>query len=283
MDDLGPFSIPNTHSHDFVAKSNGQPYRVWVATPAKRVPGVLRPALYVTDANGQFGMVTEASRFLAFGAEIPPVIVVGVGYGGDSGFRDQMRLRNYELTPNSDEDYLKRAAEQGQPLDERGLGGAPGFLEFITLELAPFIETHYDADPADRGYFGYSLGGLFGAYALLREPPAFQRFILGSPSLWWNRAETLESEATRAEGSPQLPARVYISAGELEEAPGGPIPPWARMVSNALQFSNALASRGYEGLSLDFDIIRGVGHQAPPMLIQGLKSVYGAPRAKPTA
>ena len=274
MDDLGPFSLPNTHSHDFVAKSNGQPYRVWVATPAKQVPGVLRPALYMTDANGQFGMVTEASRFLAFGREIPPVIVVGIGYAGDSALRDMMRLRNYELTPSSDEDYLKRAADQGAPVDERGLGGAPGFLEFITDELAPFIEDHYGADPADRAYFGYSLGGLFGAYALLREPPKFQRFILGSPSLWWNGAELLAEEEKRAGGSKELPARVYISAGELEEQPGGPLPPWSRMVSNAMRFATGLAGRGYEGLSLEFEIIRGVGHQAPPMLVQGLRSVY---------
>jgi predicted alpha/beta superfamily hydrolase len=274
MEDLGPFSLANTHTHDFTAASNGQQYRAWVATPAKPVPGQLRPVLYTLDANWTYGMVVETARFLAFGGLIPPVIVVGIGYPGRSGDRDSMILRNYELTPSSDAAYLERAANHGQPTGPNGLGGADGFLSFIADELAPAVEGLYGADPADRALFGYSLGGLFAVYALLQERPTFARYIVGSPSLWWDDRMLFDVEERRAERSKSLPARVFVSAGEQEEVPGGDPPPWAQMVSNALQFSSRLASRKYEGLELDYQLIPQVGHQQTPMLVQGLRSIY---------
>jgi len=273
MEDLGPFTLPNSHTHDFIAKSNSRRYRAWVATPAKRVPGQLRPVLYVTDGNMSFGQVVECTRMLAFSGEIPPVIVVGIGYP-DITAAEGMVLRNYELTPSVDHEYIDRTVAQGAPVGPEGLAGAPGFHAFLRDELAPAVEEFYGGDPADRALFGFSLGGLFTLFALLQEPPAFRRFIAGSPSLWWDRRMLFEAEKGRAEGPKDLPARVFISAGEGEQLPGGPLPHWAGMVSNAVEFAGTLASRGYEGLEVDLQVIPRVGHQAPPMLVQGLTSVY---------
>src|SRR5688500_7325809 len=273
MEDLGPFVTPHSHSHDFVAKSNGQPYRIWVATPARRQPGVVRPVLYTLDANASFGMVVETARFLAFENAIPQVIVVGIGYP-DADFRTGMLLRNYDLSPSHDDEYVQMAAEQGQPLPEMGLGGAPGFLRFITEEVTPFVEETYGADPNDRALFGFSLGGLFATFALLQAEPALQRFILGSPSLWWKRREMFELEEKRAEGSRELPARVFISAGDEEEMPGRGRLNAFRMVSNTVEFAGRLDGRGYEGLEVELKVFEGAGHQQPPMLVRGLKSIY---------
>ena len=271
MEDLGRFMLPNSHTYDFVARSNGQPYRVWVSTPAKAEPGKPRPVLYVLDGNFSFASMTETTRMLAFGGEIPPVIVVGVGYPVES---DAMIRRNYELTPSIDRDYLERAAKMNQPLDLRGLGGASGFLEFITGEVAPFVEETYGADPDDRGLSGFSLGGLFTLWVLLQQPPVFHRYIAGSPSLWWDRRMLFDAEKGRAEGPKSLAARLFVSAGEAEQTPGGPLPSWAGMVSNAVEFAGTIAGRGYEGLEVELQVIPRVGHQAPPMLVQGLTSVY---------
>ena len=65
-------------------------------------------------------------------------------------------------------------------------GGAANFLRFIREELQPFIDKEYPTIPSDRGYFGDSLGGLFGLYALFNEPETFNRYIIGSPSIWWD-------------------------------------------------------------------------------------------------
>ncbi|MGE0597890.1 MAG: alpha/beta hydrolase [Dehalococcoidia bacterium] len=274
MEDLGPFAIPNTHSHDLVAASNGQPYRVWVATPAKREPGKVRPVLYMTDANSDFGTVTEASRLLAFAGQIPPVIVVGIGYGGPKGFRDQMTFRNFELTPTVDEKYIERVDSEGHSVGPNGLGGSAGFLQFIEQELAPMIEETYGGDPADRGLFGFSLGGLFTTWAMLQPNTSFKRFVAGSPSLWWHNRMMFGLEEERAAGPKELRARLFISAGEDEEGPARPDTAQFRMVSNAIELASALSRRKYEGLSIDLQIIRGAGHEQAPMIVQGLRSVY---------
>lgn len=273
MEDLGPFTIPNSHTHDFTARSNGRRYRAWVATPGKSVPGQLRPILYVNDGNMGFGQVVECTRLMAFSGEIPPVIVVGIGYP-DITAAESMVLRNYELTPTVDRQYIERTIAQRAPVGEEGLAGAAGYHQFIRDELAPAVEDLYGGDPNDRALFGYSLGGLFTAWALLQDHPGFHRFIAGSPSFWWDNRVIFQVESARAEGSPALTARLFISAGENEEQPGGNLPAWAGMVSNALQFAGLIGSRKYDGLEVEYQLIPRVGHQQPPMLVQGLTSVY---------
>ena len=277
MDDRGPFSLPNTHSHEFVARANGQPYKVWVATPRKPADGERFPVLYVLDGNWSFGTSVETVRMISLSGDVPPLLVVGIGYPGPQGYRDSGRLRNFELTPTDDLHYRERAAKQEQPVDDRGLGGADGFLSFITDELAPFIEERYAGDPTDRCLFGYSLGGLFAVHALLQEPPAFRRFVIGSPSLWWNDRVMMEREQERAGGSKVLRARVFISAGAEEESPAGraEIAEFG-MVSNAVRFAALLASRGYEGLKVTSHVFSDEGHHMPPMLVRGLRWVYRA-------
>jgi predicted alpha/beta superfamily hydrolase len=272
VEDLGPFTLENTHTHDFVAASNGQRYRAWVATPARKVEGQRRPVLYAVDGNWSFGSVTETVRMCTFSGEIPPVIVVGIGY--PVPMPQPMRLRDYELTPSTNRAARERAAKLGTPPGPNGHGGAEGFLQFITRELAPAIEEEYGGDPADRTLCGYSLGGLFTAYALLQEPLSFRRFIAGSPSLWWDERHLFGVEERRAQGPKSMPARVFVSAGEEEEMVGGTLPPWAKMLTNALEFSTRLASRGYDGLELEYQTILRAGHQQPPMLVHGLRSVF---------
>lgn len=274
MEDLGLFSIPNTHSHEFVAKSNGQAYQVWVATPSKPVPGQPFKVLYVLDGNWSFGTAVETVRMLGLGGEVPPLLVVGVGYPGPRGYRDSGQLRNFELSPTDDLAYRERASRQGQPVGERGLGGAPGFLQFLTDELAPFVEERYNGDPADRCLFGYSLGGLFATHALLQEPPKFQRLVIGSPSLWWNDRVMFEHEEQRAAGSKAMPAKVFFSAGAQEEAPGSGEAATFGMVSNTVRFAAMLASRGYEGLRVTSHVFPDEAHHMPPMLVRGLRAVY---------
>ncbi len=275
MDDLGPFAIPNTHLHEFVAKSNGQAYAVWVATPGKPVPGQPFPVLFMSDANTNFGMVVECARFLGFARDIPPLLVVGIGYPGARGLRDSLTMRNFELTPSDDPAFRERSAKFDQPLPPMGLGGADGFLEFITDEVAPFVEERYSGDPEDRGLFGFSLGGLFATHALLKEPTAFKRFVIGSPSLWWNDREMFAQEERRAAGSMSLPARVFFSAGAQEEAPSNRDLTPFRMVGATLEFAGRLAARGYEGLDVSAHVLADEGHTVPPMLVRGLKAVYG--------
>ena len=66
-------------------------------------------------------------------------------------------------------------------------------------ELIPEIEQRYRTN-GDRTFIGYSLGGLFGVYAMLSSPETFGRMILVRPSLWWDDNLLLKSEAEFAAG-----------------------------------------------------------------------------------
>lgn len=154
MEDLGPFVLPYTRTHHFTAAANGRDYRVFVATPSAKTPDRPLPILFALDANGGMGTVVETARMMMLGNEIEQIIIAGIGY--NASLREMMGLRNYELSPSHDPAFVERAATQGQAIEKGGLGGAPGFLQFIAHELAPFMEAEYGASPDDRGIWGFS-------------------------------------------------------------------------------------------------------------------------------
>jgi pimeloyl-ACP methyl ester carboxylesterase len=46
--------------------------------------------------------------------------------------------------------------------------------------------------------FGTSLGGLFALYALLTDPASFDRYVIGSPAIWWDGEMLFDLEARQA-------------------------------------------------------------------------------------
>lgn len=133
--------------------------------------------IYVTD--GQWNAVGTANitNFLQSQQFIPPHIIVGI----DDSPKGKGNMRYRDLTPT-------RNPSDKTPTADGGSGGAPAFLDFITKELMPYINQKY-ANNGKNTLFGHSLGGLFGMYALLQQPQAFDGYILADPSLWWNNYE----------------------------------------------------------------------------------------------
>jgi enterochelin esterase-like enzyme len=58
--------------------------------------------------------------------------------------------------------------------------GADKFLDFVTLELIPFVET--DCTVKSRSLFGHSFAGAFTIYALLNKPAYFDCYVASSPT-----------------------------------------------------------------------------------------------------
>ncbi len=56
----------------------------------------------------------------------------------------------------------------------------------------PQVEGHvskprsYRVDMKRKIYVAHSYGGLLGAYILLTEPTMFERYVISSPSLWFD-------------------------------------------------------------------------------------------------
>lgn len=117
------------------------------------------PVLYMLysmapDFHFNTGVVAGLSRIRI----IPKMITVAFDLG--DGKRD--------LTPTPSADYGPTS------------GGADDLLQFIKDELIPFIEKNYRTAP-QRLFWSHSIGGLFGVYALLKEPDVFHSVLVSSP------------------------------------------------------------------------------------------------------
>lgn len=220
--------------------------------------------------------MTETVRALGLIEQsIPQIIVVGVGYPVGV-YWNAIALRDVDLTPTKDaaceaDARLSWPARFPRPL---GSGGGPDFLRFIGEELIPFVEKEYRVSAEDRAIYGFSKGGLFVLYALLHRPLLFQRYIAGSPSLWWDSEVTFRFEETFSSTNSSLPVRLFISVGTDE--------PRERMVDPIRRFTEQLEQRSYAGLDLTVHYFEGESHDSavPGTISRGLRSVFGAPGPK---
>lgn len=255
-------SIPETEVRYIQSAFVGGEFGISVAFPANyRASGKNYPVLYLTDANLSFAASTQIIRMMQFGNTLPQMLLVGIGYRTDS-LSTCIRLRSRDLTPTQ----ILNPTMAGLPT-----GGAPLFMRFIREELIPFIGKNYRVTP-EATYAGVSYGGLFGLYVLFHEPETFQNYIIGSPSIWFDNMVTLRYEAEYAKNHHDLPAKVFMSAGELEESEGSGL----RMVTNMKLLADTLLSRKYPNLRMETAVFPGETHLSAggPAIIRGLAMIY---------
>ena len=137
----------------------------------------------------------------------------------------------------------------------------------------PYIENHYPATK-DRTFIGHSYGGLFGTYVLLTEPELFQRYVIVSPSLWFDNGLMLKVESRQVAAQP-IRAHAYFAIGsrETQATTGAP------MVQQLKQFTKTLAAQRSRGLDVTLDVREGETHESifPGAVTRGLLTVFQDP------
>jgi uncharacterized protein len=97
-------------------------------------------------------------------------------------------------------------------------GHSDRFIAFIEKELQPFIEKKYRTNTF-KMIIGQSLGGLLVTEVLLKKPTLFNKYIIISPSLWWDNGSLLNQDPDiLKENFPQRTS-VYIGVGKEGLAP----------------------------------------------------------------
>ncbi len=222
------FEIPRTQVIPIQDTKSDRQYELYIKLPEGYLKNndVKYPVLYFTDAMWQFEMLSASTESL-----MKNVILVGISWQKDV-IAHVSRHRDY--TPTVVKDWKYQTGEAGN------------HLTFIRNNVIKYVENNYRTDPGRRTYFGYSLGGLFGAYVLLVQPDTFKNYILGSPVLGGlvNRY-VVELESNTALKRKNLNANVFVSVGALEKSYIGPIE----------DFISRLKRRGYAGLSLQEVVI----------------------------
>jgi ferri-bacillibactin esterase len=180
----------------FPATDLGTEYHV---TLENRPSDELAPLVLVLDGDDQFEAAVEAARESADAKKTPTPALAAIGYGGSYRSPKNRRARDYTPTHPQDE-----------PMET---GGAAAFLD-VLQRLLPELYSKIGYTPPHLGLTGHSLSSLFGLFALAQPEPLFDRFLLSSPSIWWdNRAVLGAIKATSAHPISGREVRAFLSVG----------------------------------------------------------------------
>lgn len=244
--------IEGTETYVLRSELTGKEYRISVGLPYDYhdEPEKKWPVVYHLDGNVYFGMVTEIVRTMALCGPTSDAVVVGIGYANgiqtNEAWVDFIAMRDHDLTPVRDEEEEKKMQERRKR--QVKTGGAGDFLEFIGEEIISLVESSYRVDESERTLVGHSHGGLFVLFALLQNPGQFKNYISGSPSIYWKGQVILEIEKAFASEQSALPARLFLSMGELEKDDSND------SFDGMLRLFDQLESRGYE----QFEIVKKI-------------------------
>lgn len=267
-----PYEVADSEVWDVPDPVSRRGYQVFVALPPSyaKEPQRRYPVLYVTDADYAFPIIRQINRRLNLdGARVEEFILVGLSYAkGEDGAVS--RRRDYTPTPN------------GPSSSPAGTihGQGRAYQSYLRDQVKPFIAARYRADPARALFLGHSYGSLLGAQILFTEPGLFSGYILGSPSLWYDKRHALGLEASYATQNRDLPAKVFLYVGEYEALRKGDrrYSQSVDMVADNRILETALRGRKYPSLNLKSVVLNDEDHLsvAPRGFTQGLKYLLPA-------
>ena len=273
---MSQFKIKNTEQIEIFSEEIDQKFIINVGLPPNySQESVKYPVVYVTDAGSNFSGLMSSLPLMQLVNDLPHFILIGIDYKSKKS-NDFMSLRNRDLTPTNDSIWMSGQKEMYKifgDLPEAEPGGAKEFLEFIDHKVKPLINDKYHVNSSDQTYCGFSLGGLFGLFTLFTSPKSFNRYVIGSPSIWWDNKHILQVEEEYSKHNKELPAKIFISAGDLEEEGDSDA---FRMVTNVKSLSKTLKKRNYEGMTMKTVILEDETHcsAVAATLNRGLRSVF---------
>ena len=244
-------SMPDTEVRQIRSSATGHSYDIYVLLPTDYAQYQKKyPVLYVLDGQWDFKLLDSIYGGLLYDGFIPEMIIVGITYSGANP--DYNALRAMDYTPVSD-------------ISLPGSSGASKFLAFFKAELIPFVGTNFRVDASQRVLMGSSFGGSFTLYALFSEPGLFRGYVAASPAVVYGDGFAFTQEAKYYKSHPDLPARLFLSVGELEP-----------LKAPVQEFMQILSGRGYTGLELETRTIAGERHAGnkPEAFNRGLRFIF---------
>ena len=227
-------TIPNTDYFELDSSHVGGRLAIWVTRPVgyDTSSGTRYPAVYVTDGNVAAAMLAPYAELTAFEliTAFQPYLQVTVGYPPDQA-QEWLTLRTRDLVPAGEpapqsiidavaadaETAGWTQAQQDEYIRAIQNGRAAEFLAFLEDELRPVIEDRYRVLDGATGLFGYSYGGLFTLYALMRKSPSFRRYGAGSPGVLHPESRIFQLEQALAySGAGFGDVQLHMTLNELE-------------------------------------------------------------------
>ena len=247
---------PRSAVHELPSAS-GRRYRVWVDLPASyHESDKPLPVVFVTDPNFAFPIARTVRDFTGQrGRNIEDFILVGLTHDPDVA---PIASRSRDYTPTSP---LPRKADDENDYTSLVYGEAEAYRQYVESKVFPLIASTYRADMTRKTFLGHSYGSLFGLHAMFIKPGMFQNYVLGSPSLWFDRQVMFRIEEAYSARNRDLKADVMMVAGSYETF--GPTPRHYKtndLVGDMLRFEARLKGREYPSLRVRSVVAEGEDH-----------------------
>jgi predicted alpha/beta superfamily hydrolase len=248
-------SLFNTEERTIICSRIGRKYHLSVLLPTSYATTAKNyPVVYLLDGDILFGLAANCTTFLHWGGA-QEVIIVGISYDMES-YDQWIKFRELDF---------KIPEVKDAPPDSY----AHLFLDALTGEIIPFIETNYRTTPSDRSLYGFSSSGFFVLYALFNQPDAFRGYLCGSGDLDIAYPYFISHDQNLAQRNPDARIKLFLTVGELEE----------NLIPFFHKFISFLGDGKYPGLTLTSEIFRGEIHgpeAAALTYLHGIRRVYQA-------
>ncbi|PAY01939.1 hydrolase [Pseudoalteromonas sp. HM-SA03] len=255
--ELPQYTIPGTQVVPLKDSTTGHQYELYIKLPEGYSKDKGYPVLYFTDAIWHIEAFSSTTFFL-----FEEIILVGISWRKNI---DPTLLQEKGPHFSRFADYSFTKSKDAERQRKYQFGQADTHTAFIRNQVIKYVENNYSVKPNSRSYFGYSLGGLFGAYILLTKPDTFDNYMLGSPSV-----RQLDALKALSSSKQPLKGKVFISVGKEEQ----------KLAPQIDAFIDYLKSKQSDDLSLHKTVPYGTHQTAFPETavhsINWLKSIYGS-------
>lgn len=222
------------------------------------------PVIYLLDGSADEDFIHVAGLVQFYNFDwvnvVPKSIVVGIANV------DRKRDYTFPTTIQEQKDWVPQS------------GHSDKFISFIEKELQPFIESKYKGN-SDKTIIGQSLGGLLASEILLKKPTLFNRYIILSPSIWWDYGSLLNLESSVLEEGFTQKTDIYVGVGKEGLTPGA-VPRVMEVDANLLV--DKLKATKSKTVTVSFDYLplenhASIMHQA---LSNAFKLLYAVPATR---
>jgi len=242
QDTSKPFVIGRVETFHSSVLGEDRILNIYLPDGYNQADSVQYPVIYLLDgsADEDFIHIAGLVQFCSFEwvKQVPKSIVVGIANV------DRRR------------DFTFPTTIQGDKLANPTSGHSDKFIRFMESELLPQMENKYKIN-GNRTLIGESLGGLLATEILLKNAALFNKYIIVSPSLWWDNGSILTLNSATYTPAFNRPTDIYIGVGKEGLTPTT-IPRVMEVDANLL--ADKLSATKNKSLNIRFDYLPAENH-----------------------
>jgi predicted alpha/beta superfamily hydrolase len=242
LENSKPFVLGVTREMQSVELAEKRILNIYLPEGYEKDAAAKYPVIYLLDgsADEDFIHVVGLVQFNNFSwiNRVPKSIVVGIA--------NVDRRRDFTFPTSVAEEKTKFPTT----------GHSDKFIRFIEKELQPFIEKQYRINNS-KMIIGQSLGGLLATEILFKNPALFDKYVIISPSLWWDNGSLLNQNPLLLQKDFAQKTDVYIGVGKEGLTPSR-TPRVMEVDANLL--AEKLRKSANKNISVNFDYLPQEDH-----------------------